>query len=181
MTRQAFQLRPRREDDVPSLAAVLEELRTLEGYPPHWPADATALVASDTDLGAWVAEDSDGAIAGHVCLHQWSARSLMATAAGAAGVTPEGLAVVSRLFVDPHHRRRGLGRLLLDHAAAAVHALGRRPMLDVWERLPGAMALYESAGWRRVGSGVIRFRSCTDRCVHDGQEITSLVYLGPAR
>ena len=174
-------IRQRRDSDLARLATLLEQTRSIDAYPPHWPGAAADLVASVADLGAWVVEDGDGGLAGHVCLHEWTGRSAMAVAMEWTGTPADRLCVVSRLFTDPRRRRRGLGQRLLAQATAEAHALGRRPILDVWDRLPNAIALYEAAGWHRAGAAVIEFRSgCTDLCVHDGSGINSLVYVGPA-
>lgn len=104
----------------------------------------------------------------------------MAAGSDATGVPVDELAVVARLFVDPRTRGTGVGRMLLAAAASLSREHGRRPVLDVWERLPAAIALYESAGWEKVGPVDIRFRSpCSEACVHDGDGIRSFVFVGP--
>ncbi|HEY8527382.1 MAG TPA: GNAT family N-acetyltransferase [Acidimicrobiales bacterium] len=54
---------------------------------------------------------------------------------------------VGDLMVDPDHRRRGLGRRLLDQLVA-----GRLPAALVTHRDSGSRRLYESAGWRHTGT-----------------------------
>jgi hypothetical protein len=50
----------------------------------------------------------------------------------------------------------------------------------VWVGLPGARALYESGGWRSLGTTTIEFRSgCTDDCIHDGPSIDVDVFASP--
>ena len=70
----------------------------------------------------------------------------MEVAVRASGLDVEDLVVVARLFVKGTSRRTGAGRALLEQATERAHELGRRPILDVWDRLSGARALYESGG-----------------------------------
>lgn len=178
----AVGLRRRRPEDVPALGAILAETRREDGYPPHWPAPGEFLVASGDELDSYVYEDAAEQPAGHVALHSRSARSVMDVAVQASGLDVEDLVVVARLFVKGTTRRTGAGRALLERATERAHDLGRQPILDVWEGLSGARALYESAGWRMAGSAKIEFRSgCTPDCVHTGQSIDSCVYLWPPR
>ena len=61
-----------------------------------------------------------------------------------------GLGWIAKLFVDPEHRGRGIGRALL--AAIIDEARGwklRAVGLSTVPRLREAVALYESMGWRR--------------------------------
>jgi GNAT superfamily N-acetyltransferase len=60
------------------------------------------------------------------------------------------------LLVSPAARRGGVGRTLLDTAAAHAVDQGLRPMLDVATRFHGAIRLYESCGWVRAGMVSVR-------------------------
>jgi putative acetyltransferase len=53
---------------------------------------------------------------------------------------------VSALFLDPEHRRRGGGRLLLEHARGLKGPL----TVDVNEQNPEAVRFYEALGFRTV-------------------------------
>lgn len=172
-------VRERRPEDVPTLGAILAETRREDGYPPHWPAPGGFFVAAADELDSFVHDDA-GRPTGHVALHVRSARSVMEVAVRASGLDINDLVVVARLFVEGSSRRTGAGRALLERATVRARELGRQPILDVWEGLSGARALYESAGWRLAGSATLEFRSgCTSECVHMGRSIDSLVYLGP--
>jgi len=104
----------------------------------------------------------------------------MALASDAIGVEAGGLAVVARLFVDPERRGRGIGMRLLDASVEASVAEGRHPILDVWTELEGAIALYEHAGWLRLGEATFTFRDpCGPDCVHTGRSLRSFVYSAP--
>jgi ribosomal protein S18 acetylase RimI-like enzyme len=57
------------------------------------------------------------------------------------------------LFVDPEHGGRGVGRLLLDAAHAALREAGRDEVfLYAEERNERARAVYEAAGYRHDGT-----------------------------
>ena len=70
----------------------------------------------------------------------------MDLAVSALAVSPDALNVVARLFVAPECRRAGVGQRLLDGAAADARGPGAIPILDVWDGLPKAIALYERCG-----------------------------------
>jgi putative acetyltransferase len=79
-----------------------------------------------TDLELWVLAGEDGASIGFL---------------GLSG------ADVAALFLDPDHRRRGGGRMLVDHA----RALRGRLTVDVNEQNPEAVRFYEAMGFELVG------------------------------
>lgn len=54
---------------------------------------------------------------------------------------------VGGLFVIPHAHRRGVGRALIDHAAARKGELG----VEVYEANAGAVAFYRRCGFQLVG------------------------------
>lgn len=55
---------------------------------------------------------------------------------------------VVHLAVDPEHRRRGLGRLVLDLATVAAPA--PTALLGCDPRAPAARHLYQAAGWQTI-------------------------------
>jgi GNAT superfamily N-acetyltransferase len=58
---------------------------------------------------------------------------------------------VKRMYVAPHARRRGIGRVLLSAAEELAASLGYAALrLETGTRQPEAVALYESAGWSRI-------------------------------
>ena len=182
MARPGHRIRSRRSDDLAVLGMILDETLQLDGYPPHWPAAGEFLVAAPDELDAVVMEDADGEPVAHVALHTRSARSVVDVATAATRLQVDQLAFVARLFVRPSARNHGLGRELLTHATSRAHDLGLHPVLDVWQGLAKAQALYRSAGWQVVGSATLRFSSgCTEHCVHDGDTIDSFVLAGPAK
>jgi ribosomal protein S18 acetylase RimI-like enzyme len=66
---------------------------------------------------------------------------------------------IHHVSVSPSHRRRGIGRTLIDHALAALRDRGaNRVTVDFWEFNEGSRAFFTSAGflpqreflWRRL-------------------------------
>jgi GNAT superfamily N-acetyltransferase len=161
--------RRRRADDLEELTRMAEAVRGLDGYPPRSPD----LFVGPEVLAAWVAVD-EGIVVGHVALHRTSADPVMTLASEATGWAAGRLVVVARLLVAPTSRRRGAGRLLIDHAVAEAHTRDRWPVLDVATHFHPAIALYESCGWTCAGPVTFVFRDGTTM-----READSLVYVGP--
>lgn len=173
-------IRERRAEDFEPLEGILQRV-AADGYPPHRPGGPTPFASASNEIRSFVFETRHE-VSGHVALHEYTARSVMNLAADALQVSPEQLVAVARLFVDPSARRSGAGRSLLEAAAEVSANIGRTAILDVWQELPAAISLYESLGWKRLGSAEIDFRStCTQECVHDGGSISSFVYIAPDR
>ncbi|MFB4315492.1 GNAT family N-acetyltransferase [Actinomadura sp. 21ATH] len=143
----ARHIRRREDHDIDGCVRVLAEVHESDGYPVDWPRDPAGWLARPSLIGAWVAEP-DGRIAGHVGLSRstpdnaapalWSAR----TGAGIAAT-----AMVSRLFVAPWARGRGIGALLMARASGEARDRGLHPVLDVVASDTAAAALYERLGW----------------------------------
>jgi ribosomal protein S18 acetylase RimI-like enzyme len=89
----------------------------------------------------------------------------------ALNVDRDRIGVVSRLMVSPSVRHRGVGRLLLDTAASEAVRRGLTPALDVVTSYIAAVALYERAGWHRIGTITIT--------TPDGDQYDEYVYVGP--
>lgn len=173
-----MEIRPRRAEDLPALVASLDAVCAVDRYPPHVPGDLEAIIAPPYELSAFVAE-IDGRPVGHVALHPYTARAVMAAASDATAIPVASLAAVARLFVDLGARGAGVGSRLLEAVTVEAAQLGRTAILDVWSELDAAIALYESAGWRRIGAVSFEFKSgCTSRCAHTGP-LRSFVYAGP--
>ena len=171
-------LRSRRDDDVDVLTQLMAVTRDRDGYPPHWPPDTGRFIASRRELASFVSEDETGAVVGHVALNASSARPCMELARAATGYDDDQLGAVARLVVAPQMRRHGIARQLLEAATRRCFELGRHPILDVVQWFDPAIALYETAGWQRIGDVTISFRSpCSDLCSHAGNSIDSYVYI----
>ncbi len=75
------------------------------------------------------------------------------TLVGNYGLEPSGADSfeLRRMYVDPAHRRRGVGALLLAHAEATCRSVGAAKLvLSTSELQAAAIALYKSAGYRLV-------------------------------
>ena len=164
-------VRPREPCDLDKLAEIAAEVQYNDGYPGKHLRDLRAFLVSADAHGAWVAE-LDGQVVGHVALHRSSLPVVMGRAREALGAASDDeLAVVARLIVDPGMRRVGVGRALLEQAAAAARNLDRHPILDVVTQYDAANALYRAAGWANAGEVEMRFA--------DGTVLLSYVYLAP--
>ncbi len=138
----AVLIRPRAEADLPPCVEALRATHEASGYPAVWPRDpARWLTSSGRDVRAWVAI-ADGAVIGHVALGREE---------DPAGTETLPLLGVTRLFVAPIARGRGVGATLLTTAVDFVRANASQPVLTVADTGGDAMRLYERAGWRRVG------------------------------
>lgn len=116
---------------------LLENVHAADGYPMRWPADPARWLSPERMRTAWVAEEGGGAGAvGHVVVVD--------------DEEPAETAELSRLFVSPAMRGRGVGSLLIDAVVADATERGRRLWLHVIEGRGAAARLYESYGWRLV-------------------------------
>ncbi|MCX4632505.1 GNAT family N-acetyltransferase [Streptomyces sp. NBC_01443] len=145
-------VRYRTDRDLGDCVRVLAEVHERDGYPVNWPDAPHAWLTPPALIVSWVAE-LNGRIAGHVGLSRsdagdvapglWSAR---------AGVGHDATAVVSRLFVAPSARGRGIGALLMAQAVAEARDRGVHPVLDVVGSDAAAAALYERLGWELLAT-----------------------------
>ncbi|AUG77040.1 GCN5 family acetyltransferase [Kitasatospora sp. MMS16-BH015] len=159
-----------RERGVGDLDACLRALRSVQetdGYPVVWPRDPLGWLTPAGVVGGWVAE-LDGVVVGQVLLGP-AGEGLAADA----GLPAAELVSVVRLFVGVAARGRGVARLLLARATEEAARLGRRPVLEVETRAEAAIALYERAGWKLVGTRVADWRR------QDGSAAHVHTYLGP--
>lgn len=149
---------------------ILRRTHQEDGYPTYWPKDPDRFVAPPYERTAWVAV-LDAVLVGHIAVHDASQDPAHSMAAEAAGDARPQLAAVGRLFTSSEHRRRGVAGSLLDQAVDAAHHDGRRPFLNVVQRLTGAVALYERSGWINLGPLSITFA--------DSNSLELFAFLGP--
>jgi len=162
--------RPRHPSDIDALLDMAQLVKRTDGYPPRGPVHVDRFMAPPHELAAWVAE-IDGTVVGHVALHASGADDTVRLASRHTGRAPEGLAVVARVLVSPIARRIGVGHGLLDTAVSGAHQRDQQPILEVAVHFHGAIGLYESCGWLRVGEVTIQF--------HDEPVLQRYVYVGP--
>jgi GNAT superfamily N-acetyltransferase len=163
--------RARSDLDLEACEQLLRAVHENDGYPRRLPGDLRGFIVWPGAICAWVAE-TDGAVVGHVALHTAGSREVMDLAATALGTATERLAVVARLLVSPSVRRQGVGRSLLEKAADHAAEIARTPILEVTTNERGAIRLYETSGWIRIGSTTVRWRST-------GEVLDEYVYVAP--
>lgn len=163
-------IRPRADADADELVRMATRVQQVDGYPGRQPRDFRSFLYTSDGLAAWVTE-WDGAIAGHVAVHRQSLPVVMAAAAAALDLDVDALGVVARLIVDPSRRRLGIGKALLETAAAGARHLGLHPVLDVATHYTPAIALYASCHWRNAGEVTMEFS--------DGTLLQSYVFVAP--
>lgn len=65
-----------------------------------------------------------------------------------------------RMYVDPSHRGRGIGRALLVHAEAQARQLGKaRLILSTSELQVAALSLYRASGYRELSDEIVECQS----------------------
>jgi GNAT superfamily N-acetyltransferase len=166
-------VRTRDHNDLDSCERVARLVQVIDDYPAFMPDGPNGLrdfVEGHGFYEAWVAE-VDGEVVGQVLLRPRSSQVAMDVMREATGLPDERFGVISRLFVSPAARRRGVGRALLGTATGAAVWRGLVPVLDVVTNNQAAMALYESEGWARAGAVVLR--------LPDGSTMDEVVYIGP--
>ena len=164
-------IRPKLQSDNEPCLELLRAVHDVDLYPRYWPRDPSQFLAPEYETAAWIATD-DGAIVGHVALHDASRDPTLPAAQRATGAHSAQLAVLARLLVAPDARRQGIGGQLVDAATKHARSLGQRCVLDVVQSSSGAIALYESLGWQRVEQLSLALRE------HPSLDLW--VYVGPA-
>ncbi len=164
-------LRTREPGDLEGCVAMLRRVHEVSGYPSNWPHDPGRWLTPAGQVTALVAEDNDQ-LAGHVGLVQGVRTPCLLRVTGP---DAKQLGGITRLFVNPAARRQGVGRALLDAAAAEARARGLRPVLDVVEDDKPAIALYEWSDWELAGTATATWVTL------DGVTPTLRCYVGPLR
>jgi GNAT superfamily N-acetyltransferase len=142
--------RPRREDDLPSLASVLIRVHAVDGYPVEGVGDPEAWLRHPHEIQSWTAAQ-DGRPIGQVILTRAQPEDDAALAwREYTGGDVDRLAVPARLFVDPDHRGSGAGRLLMETARDFARSRGFAIALDVMLKDRAAIRLYERLGAERI-------------------------------
>ena len=148
-------VRPRRDTDLPGLLTLLQRSHEQHGYPVRASAVRADWLAEPTELGAWVVQHGERAIA-HIALHPAATPGHDAGEDAASlqwqqatGVPADRLAVVSRFVTDGSVP--GAGTILLDHAVQAAADAGRTPVLLV-DPDAAARGFYRRRGWREIGT-----------------------------
>ncbi|MCU7724804.1 GNAT family N-acetyltransferase [Actinoplanes sp. KI2] len=132
-------IRERRDADLPGCVSGLRAVHEADGYPLNWPPDPAGWLSPPGLARAWVAELPGIEPAGHLAVQTVSDTS----------------AEVSRLFVVPTARRRGVAEALMTRAVEWARERRLGLSLEVaGDRRSPAVAFYESHGWRYTHTSV---------------------------
>jgi GNAT superfamily N-acetyltransferase len=159
-------IRPRQSEDLDPCLSVLQAVHLADRYPVRWPQDPARWLVGRAGLRAWVSE-SACALDGHLSLHGTDETRARPQWLEALPAPVEQLAVVSRFFVAPDARGRGVGSALISAAEDHAATHGLRLVLDVADHNLDAIAFYERRGWSRVGTASL--------LLEDGQTTLALV------
>lgn len=146
----AVTIRPRREEDIPALVAILVRVHELDGYPVEGVAEPEAWLRHRHELQSWSAIEDSKPI-GHITLTSATSDDDAARLwHEQTGGCMERLAIPARLFVDPDHRGTGAGRLLMEAAVAFAQVRSLAIAFDVMLKDHSAIRLYERLGAHRI-------------------------------
>jgi GNAT superfamily N-acetyltransferase len=138
--------------DIIECVDVLRDVYTADAYPSSWPSDPSSWLTPRGLSCAWVAV-ADAPIVGHVVAGTIDEQADPHFTRVSNRVASE-LVEIKRLFVAPHARARGIGRLLLEAAIAYAKSHALEPILEVTADRQGPVQFYERSGWQRVGTNV---------------------------
>ncbi|HET9061274.1 MAG TPA: GNAT family N-acetyltransferase [Acidimicrobiales bacterium] len=181
--RAEFIIRPRQPEDLEALLPMAVRIKEVDNYPEALastdPQELCAFLEAGSPYGAWVAVPSTarpepGAlspIAGHVVLSTPRPGAVTDVIRRQTGLEPAAIGMVARLVVVPDWRGRGVGRALLRTATDEARRRGLLPALDTLVSNVGARSLYESEGWRALGTARTQLAW--------GHELDQLVYSAP--
>ena len=160
-------IRAREAGDLPQLAEVLALCARTRRLSGRRRANPTAWLTPPRELAAWTAL-YDGQPIGHISLTQASETDDAARLwQSATGGDLAQLAVPVRLFVDPPHRQRGAGTLLMQAAQKYATTRNLAIAFDVMLKDKDAIRLYEAAGCVRLersSTGGVRAKPSRLRC-----------------
>lgn len=164
-------VRQRTDRDIPLTAALLSNVYSTDGYPVEGVADPASWLRPPGVLNAWVAEDSNQDIVGHVLVNEPPQADPAVDKWVAQGGTAAQAAVLGRLFVARTAQGQGLGRRLTESAAQWANESGRRLVLLVIDKDRAAIRLYRRLGWQKTGS--------TEYVVGDHISFEGLLFVSP--
>lgn len=145
-------IRPRREEDLPALAAALVRVHALDGYPVEGVADPEGWLRHIHEIRSWTAVEGDQPI-GQVTLTRATSEDDAARVwRDHTSGDVDRLAIPVRLFVDPDHRGNGAGRLLMEAAFEFARTRGLDVAFDVMLKDQAAIRLYERLGAQRIAN-----------------------------
>jgi len=133
-------IRTRELADLDGCVAALASVHESGGYPTNWPADPARWLTPSGTINGWVAA-CEGSIVGHAVLRFPSFSTVSQSAVE-----------LSRLFVTPEVRRKGIAAALMQATMRWAAAKDLDLELEVTDHLQAARALYERSGFRLVAT-----------------------------
>jgi GNAT superfamily N-acetyltransferase len=134
-------IRTRRVTDLDKCVGALRAVHEADAYPLNWPAEPRGWLTPARLLQAWIVEEAEGAVIGHVAVRR------LTNASGSQWSTRH--AELSRLYVTPAARRRSVASALVRHAWSWAAENGYDLTLNVTdEHRSAAVAFYEATGWQ---------------------------------
>ncbi|KFY50183.1 hypothetical protein V496_09544 [Pseudogymnoascus sp. VKM F-4515 (FW-2607)] len=112
--------------------------------------DSYSIAATENDLknpmkDMVVASNQDGTVLGFALLTRGSSEPCISHV--------ESTIELQRIYVDPAHHGKGVGKLLANNLEDMARSQGFKHIwLGVWEENHNAQRMYEKLGYRRVGS-----------------------------
>lgn len=166
-----LEIRPRTNDDLPTLAGVLVRVHALDGYPVEGVDDPIGWLTPARAFGAWTASYDGKPIGQAAITHAAPDDDAARIWRKVTGGDVSRLAIPARLFVDPDHRQRGAGGALMRAVVEHAHGHGLVVAFDVMLKDQAAIRLYEAAGCVRIGT--------LDHQHSDGRSEPAAVYAIP--
>jgi GNAT superfamily N-acetyltransferase len=145
-------IRPHREEDLPTLRALVTELHdSVRAYDPSAPASTPIVDAHFDHLlegcarlsGTFFIAERGASTEGYACVFGW-------VPSIGAKEPPAFYSLLSDLYVRPGRRREGVGRRLVEHVENYARSLGsNRLVLKIFGENHGALRFYERLGYRK--------------------------------
>ncbi|KAI0407583.1 acyl-CoA N-acyltransferase [Xylaria palmicola] len=147
-------VRPRRDGDLLACVDIMRAVYRDSGYPVG--GVDNALEGLRKDDRAWVAEEADGSVVGHVAMN-----GAIETCPNVARWLDEhprdNAAMLARLFVRPGSRKRGVATRLVRAVEDEARGQGRRLLILALVKDQDAIRLYQRLGWEHYTTTTFRW------------------------
>ena len=144
------EIRSRQEIDLVKLGEIMRRVYEQDRYPVEGVENTDEILRTSASALSWVAHLA-GQVIGQISLiPAFDDVKLCRVLAEQNGIETDGLAFISRLFIDPNYRKCGAGRTLVQTALSYAKSQESKVALEVMQKDKGAIRLYESMGARRL-------------------------------
>lgn len=150
--------------------ACITRVYEKDHYPVQGVADAKDFLSGPAIQQAWIAEDENNTIKGHIAASK-AEDSDVSVALWWQKHPNAKIAVLERLFVDPDCRGSGVAARLIAEAVGWANDNSTRLVLFALEKDRDAARLYERLGWTYFGTSVYHYG--------DGQQMGALCFVSP--